>query len=168
MSGAEAWAWWLSIQPFSWHQVTQRTQVSCRLSDSVFTCLTVWEIVQIHTGKCIHECLLYRWAVRSRSRTSGTLWWGQKRNNPPAVDQTNGSQWASEGSTWECETRTFLSAYLNYWLVSYWPVSTVSWCLFSVFRGTRRPVWRKSSTVLLHSSQSVFFNNSILTTNIPP
>lgn len=45
-----------------------------------------------------------RRALHIGYRSGGTLRWGQKRNNSSAVNQTDGSQWASEGPARECET----------------------------------------------------------------
>lgn len=94
-----------------------------------------------------HVCVL-RWAVRAGCRPGGAFWWGQERNHPPAVNQTDGSQWAGQGFTWECKTLTclsFFSSALNFsqWLyppiILHTQLDSDLW-LFLPFRETRRPV----------------------------
>jgi len=114
-------------------------------------------------------CLGSRWAVCDRCRPGGAFWWGQKRNHPPVVNQTDGSQRAGEGPGWKRERPTCLwsGVYLSVYLSLYLSVRLL-------FQGNKETGLERvidsvasfKSVCILQTFQ--LKNMSTLTTNNPP
>lgn len=75
---------------------------------------------------------LCRWALCVRYWSGGTLWWGQKRNNSSAFNQTDGSQRASQGPSRECKTPVCLSFSSPVWLIA-----ALNWSIYLLVQGNK-------------------------------